>query len=143
MTGIERAVALAAFLVLAGCTAPATAVERPRVYPDRTTPDATWRTFLWAWRAGDVPVLEQTYGLWLREELVRQVETQGRAAVSDYYKKDAKAVVIEDARWERRSDETAYLLARLGRTGEVPLEVRFAFLRRDDGWCIDGRKTLR
>ena len=30
-----------------------------------------------------------------------------------------------------------------GEVGEPPVEVRFAFMKRDDGWCVDGRKTLR
>lgn len=138
------ALALGLSLALAGCaSAPAVRVERPATYPDRTAPGACWETFLWAWRTGDVPVLEQTYGLWLREDLVRQVEAQGRARVSEWYRKDAARLVIEDARWDRQTEVLAYLTARLGRAGEQPGEVRFAFMRRDDGWCLDGRKTLR
>ena len=139
-----RRVLLALVLACAGCTAaPATEVERPQFFPDRTTANACWETFLWAWRTGDTKVLEQTLGLWLHEELVRQLETQGKARVSEYYKKDAQGLVIDDAHWDRHSDLLAYLTARLRKPGEAPVEVRFALLRRDDGWCVDGKKTLR
>jgi len=139
-----RRVALLLLIFIIGCvSAPSTEVDRPKIFPDRTTPDACWRTFVWAWRSGDTAVLEQTYGHWLREELLRQIEVQGRAKVSDYYRKDAQGLVIEDAHWDRQSELLAYMTARLGKPGAPPIEVRFAFLKRDDGWCIDGRKTLR
>jgi hypothetical protein len=141
-----RALALAALALGApiGCAAsPATEVVLPRPYPDRTTPEHCWETYLWAWRTGDVAALEQTYGLWMRHELLRQIDAQGRTKVSEWYRKDADAIVIEDARWDKSDEVLAYLTVRLGRHGEVPTEVRFAFLRRDDGWCVSALKTLR
>lgn len=143
MRSLAVALALALVLLAGACSSAPTRVERPGFYPDRTTPDACWATFLWAWREGDVAVLEQTYGLWLKEELARQLETQGRAKVSAWYKKDAQGLEVTEARWDKRSELLAYLTARLEKPGEPPLEVRFAFMKRDDGWCLDGRKTLR
>ncbi len=130
-------------LVLGACSSAPTRVERPGIYPDRTTADACWSTFIWAWRTGDVKVLEQTYGLWLKEELTAQIEKQGTARVSDWYKNDAEGLEVESASWDKKGDLLAYLTARLSKPGEPPIEVRFAFMKRDDGWCVDGRKTLR
>jgi hypothetical protein len=141
---MTRLSSLVLVLVLVlGCSTAPTRVERPGIYPDRTTPDVCWSTFLWAWRTGDVKVLQQTYGLWLREELTEQVKVQGPEKVSAWYRKDAEGLEVDSAKWDKKGDLIAYLTARLVKPGEPPVEVRFAFMKRDDGWCLDGRKTLR
>lgn len=141
MTGL-RALALSCALALAaGCSSPATRIERPEIFPDRGSPDAVWRSFLWAWKTGDVDALSMVYGGWMHEELVRQVEKNGRPAVSEWYKKDATALVIQDARWARRSDALAYVEVRLS-AGAEPLDVVFSMVRRDDGWVVTNKKPL-
>jgi hypothetical protein len=138
-----RALVALTLAFLIGCSTAPTNVERPKIYPDRTTPDACWSSFLWAWRQGDVKALQQCYGLWLREELVAQVTKQGEARVSAWYRSGAKDLAVDEAAWDKKSELTAYLTATLSKPGEQPVEVRFAFMKRDDGWCLDGKKTLR
>jgi hypothetical protein len=102
---VKARAAIAALVVsLAACAqAPATEVREPRPYPDRTSPERTWETYLWAWRQGDVRILEQTYGLWMRHELARQLEAQGAAKVAEWYRRDARDMQVEEARWDKRT----------------------------------------
>jgi hypothetical protein len=141
MKAILTTTALAIALVASGCTsAPATDVHRPRGYPDRATPEATWETFLWAWRTGDVDAMSGVVSLWLKEDIDRKIEKNGKPAVSDWYRRDADHLSIAFARWAKRTDDLAYLDARFVRPGELPFDVRFSFLRRDDGWTVSGNK---
>jgi hypothetical protein len=140
-----------------GCSAPSpsTEIEQPRpYYPDRTTPDACWKTYVWAWHTGDVRVLEQIYGLWLYPELEKQIQVNGSHGVADWYRKGSEGMKIEAAHWDqqplpregqKRPEEplVAYLTASISLPGEAPVEVRFSFLKRPDGWCVSGRKPLR
>jgi len=134
---------LACLALAGGCASAApTEIARPAVYPDRATPDAAWRTFLWAWRTGDVDALGRVTALWLKEDLDRMVEKNGKPAVAEWYRKGADRLVVERATWARRTEDLAYVDARLA-TGEGdPVEVRFSLLRRDDGWAVSGRRSL-
>jgi hypothetical protein len=128
---------------VAGCaSAPATEIRKPEIYPDRATPNSTWKTFLWAWRDGDVDALEKVTSLWFREDLEAQLKKNGRGQVSEWYRRGAEKLVVADARWAKQTDDLAYLDARLELPGESPVDVRFSFLRKDDGWTISGKKPL-
>jgi hypothetical protein len=127
--------------LLAGCASAATEVRKPPIYPDRASPETAWESFLWAWRNGDVDSLELVFSLWMKEDLDRQIEKNGKAAVSEWYRRDTDGLVIEEAKWVKRTNDLAYLDVRLGTTGG-PLDVRFSFLKKDDGWTVSGRKPL-
>jgi hypothetical protein len=132
---------LVLLLTLGGCASAATEVRRPRVYPDRASPETAWESFTYAWKNGDVDTLELVFSLWMKEDLDRQVEKNGKQAVSEWYRRDTDGLVIEDAKWVKRTNELAYLDVRLATAGG-PLDVRFSFLRKDDGWTVSGRKPL-
>ena len=144
------AIVIASSLLLSsavlGCSAeePKTEIAAPTPYPDCTTPEACWETFLWAWRNGDVTDLEQIYGLYMLPELKAQIEKQGAEKVSEWYRKGAEDLVIQDAHWDKQGEGLAYLTAHLGRPGEVPKEVTFSFVRRGEfGWCVTGKLVRR
>lgn len=128
-------------LATAGCATAATELRKPDVYPDRASPETAWESFLWAWKNGDVEALRLIFSLWMKEDLERQLEKNGKQATSDYYRRDTDGLVVEDAKWVKRTNDLAYLDARL-RAPTGPLDVRFSFLKKDDGWTVSGRKPL-
>lgn len=142
--------ALLLALVVSGCaSAPPTGpIERPEIYPDRTSADAAWRTYLWAWRTGDVDVLEQVTGASLHSELRKQLEVNGREKTAEYYRKDAEDLVITESRWIHEGDALAYVRVVL-RSSKVPrVEVDFALagrgnVRPSENWVVTGRKPVR
>lgn len=141
--------ALALTLLVSGCSAvPTGAFEQPDIYPDRTTPEAAWQTFGWAWRTGDVEVLQQVLGGWLKSDLEKELAKNGPTATSLYYRRDAADVVVEEARWIEKGDALAYLRVVL-RSSAVPrVELDFAFTGRgssrpSEDWVVTGKKLVR
>lgn len=137
--------ALLALALLAGCAGvPTGPVERPDVYPDRTTPVAAWTTYAWAWRTGDVDVLEQVLGGWMRWRLDKELEQQPRDAVSAWYRKDAEELVVEDAEWMHDGEALAYLRVTLTSRATPRLELDLAITRRGvDDWAVTGLRKVR
>ncbi len=134
--------ALALALALAGCasglaTGP---VERPERYPDRTTAEAAWASYLWAWREGDVGGLQATTGWRLRNDLELQLEKNGAEATSAWYRRDAEGLQVDAARWVERGERLAYVRVRLSRAGADPRELDFSLVARSDGWVVTGAK---
>lgn len=141
--------ALGAALLLGGCTAvPTGRFEQPDIYPDRTSPEAAWQTFGWAWTTGDVEVLQQVLGGWLKSDLEKELAKNGPTATSLYYRRDAADVVVDDARWIEKGDAIAYLRVVL-RSAAVPrVELDFAFTGRgtsrpSEDWVVTGKKLVR
>jgi len=137
------AVAAAALALAPGCAAPPASgpVARPARYPDRTSLDATWRTFLWAWRSGDVAVLRQVYGWVMRDELEQQLARNGPEAVAAWYRSGAEGLTVAEAEWVKRSEAHAYLRAVFTSAARVePIESLFSFVRRPDGWIVTAQK---
>ena len=66
-------------VVLAGCAVDLRRgpVVQPAIYPDRSTADGAWETFLWAWRQGDVDVLQEVSGWRMRERRGRRADAWG------------------------------------------------------------------
>lgn len=128
-----------------GCASgPRTGAPRPpTIYPDRTSAEAAWETFLWAWRAGDVEVLEQVTGWKLHHRLVEQIRVNGREAVADYYRTGAEDLRVEEARWTEEGQALAYLRVVVGSEAVPRAEVDFSFVRRDDGWVLTERRVVR
>lgn len=154
MTAVRRrpggllAPALVAVL-LGGCSAvPTGPFEQPEIYPDRTTPEAAWETFGWAWKIGDVVVLQQVLGGWLKSDLEKELAKNGPTATSLYYRRDAADVVVDEARWIEKGDAIAYLRVVL-RSSAVPrVELDFAFTGRGtsrpaEDWVVTGKKLVR
>lgn len=142
-------VAAAVVVALAGCSAvPTGQPERPEIYPDRTTPEAAWQTYAWAWRTGDVTVLEQVLGGWLKNDLERELEENSREQVSAYYRRDTEDLVVDDARWIHKGPALAYLRVVL-RSSAVPrVELDFAITGRgtarpSEDWVITGKRFIR
>lgn len=140
---------LLAGLLLAGCSAvPTGPFQEPEYYPDRTSPEAAWQTFTWAWKTGDVEVLQQVLGGWLRADLDKELARNGPDATAEYYRRDAVDVVVEDARWIDKGDALAYLRVVL-RSSAVPrVELDFAFTGRGtsrpaEDWVVTGKKLVR
>lgn len=82
---MSRIAALALALVLAaGCgTIPPTGpVTSPEIYPDRTTPQQAFHSFLWAWHEGDVETLGRVLGGYLRHELNQRIDEDGLEAAA-------------------------------------------------------------
>lgn len=136
-------------LLVAGCSAvPTGPFERPEIYPDRTSPEAAWRTFTWAWKTGDVEVLKQVLGGRLRSDLDKELEKNGPEATAEYYRRDAADVVVEEARWVEKGDALAYLRVVLKSSAVPRLEVDFSFLGRgsmhpSEDWVVTGRRLVR
>jgi hypothetical protein len=131
---------------LAGCAAtpPLGTVERPEVYPDRTSALACWETFAWAWKTGDVEVLEQVTGGWLRWELDKQLEKNSREAVAEYYRGGARDLVVLEADWVHLGEALAYLHVVLSAAAVPRVEVDFALTARGlDDWVVTGRRSIR
>jgi hypothetical protein len=144
--GPPRLLALVAALgLLAGCTpsVPLGPIEKPEIYPDRTSPEASWSTYLWAWRTGDVEVLKGVLGLWLRHDLDKELERNGAPAVSEWYRKDADDLLVDSASWTSYGEALAYLRVVLKSHAVPRAELDFSFLRRPDGWVVSGRRLLR
>ncbi|MCO5170343.1 MAG: hypothetical protein M9894_28740 [Planctomycetes bacterium] len=144
-----RALAALALALVAGCSAvPTGQPERPEIYPDRTTPEAAWQTYAWAWRTGDVDVLEQVLGGWLKNDLERELETYTREKVSDYYRRDTDDLVIDEARWIHKGQSLAYLRVVLRSSAAPRLELDFAITGRgtarpSEDWVITGKRRIR
>lgn len=133
----------AALLGLGGCGGLARGpVEPPDYYPDRTTPAETMRTFLWAWKQGDVTVLDQVLGMWLHKELSELIKKQGVEAVGDYYRKGAEDLAVLDYEWKKEGDEIHYLRIVLATKPVQRLELDFALYRFPLGWVVTGQKLV-
>lgn len=136
-------------LLLGGCTAvPTGPFERPEIYPDRTSPEAAWRTFGWAWRTGDVEVLQQVLGGRLKSDITKELAKNGPEATSEYYRRDAQDVVVEEARWIEKGDAIAYLRVVLRSSAVARAELDFAFAGRgtsrpSEDWVVTGKKLVR
>jgi hypothetical protein len=137
--------ALLCVALLAGCAGvPMGPVARPEIYPDQTTPEAAWSTFAWAWSAGDVDALERVLGGWMKWQLGKELEKNARDAVSAWYRRDAEALVVEDAEWVHRGEALAYLRVVLSSRTIPRLELDFAITRRGmDDWLVTGRRKVR
>ncbi|MAZ92349.1 MAG: hypothetical protein CMF76_10370 [Maricaulis sp.] len=140
---MSRTLALVLTLALAGCaSAPPTGpVTEPEIYPDRTTPEATWRSFLWAWRTGDVEILLRTTGWQVHARLRKQLEANTEAEVAEFYRDDA--LRVRDAEWTVRGADLAYLRVVLSSSKVDRVEVEFSFVERPDGWIVTQQRTLR
>ncbi len=140
---------LLASLLLGGCAAvPTGRFEQPEIYPDRTSPEAAWQTFGWAWTTGDVEVLQQVLGGWLKSDLEKELAKNGPTATSLYYRRDAADVVVDDARWIEKGDAIAYLRVVLRSTAVPRVELDFAFTGRgtsrpSEDWVVTGKKLVR
>jgi hypothetical protein len=135
---------LAAALLLTGCAGvPTGPAQRPEVYPDRTSVDEAWRTFLWAWKQGDVEVLGQVTGWRMHAELRKQIEANGAEAVSAWYRDDAEALRVLEAEWTTRGEEMAYLRVVLSSKTVSRVEVDFSFVERPDGWVLTEKRPVR
>ncbi len=112
-------------LLLCGCQ------SAPAVYPSLRSPEATWQTFKQAWELGDVDVLRGVYGGNPAFQLRAEIETNGVAAVSEYYRKDFERARFDLEEWEYESDKLTYLLVVLNGT-----RLRYSFVRFGRYWKI-------
>lgn len=144
---MSRIAALALALVLAaGCgTIPPTGpVTSPEIYPDRTTPQQAFHSFLWAWHEGDVETLGRVLGGYLRHELNQRIDEDGLEAAAAWYRKDAGELRLDDVEWEHLGEGTARVKVVLTTAGLKRVEVRFTlFHRPPDGWAVGQRHTVR
>jgi hypothetical protein len=135
--------ALVLGLLLAGCTSapPQGPVGQPARYPDRTSALATWETYVWAWREGDVDVLEQVYGLQMQVRLQKEIEVNGREETGAWYRRGAQELDVREAEWVHPGEQLSYLrVVMAGANGETELD--FSFLKRADGWVITGQRQV-
>jgi hypothetical protein len=133
-----------AVLLLAGCAGvPTGPAARPEVYPDRTSVDMAWQTFLWAWKLGDVDVLDQVTGWRMHAELRKQLETNGRDAVAAWYRDGAEELQVLEAEWTTRGEEMAYLRVVLSSKTVSRVEADFSFVERPDGWVLTEKRSVR
>ena len=131
--------------LLIGCaftTASAPEDTRPLV-----SPEATFAAFQKAWRQGDVDTLLRLYAAGSLDGLVKQVQSQGREAVSEWYRRDSFAWEFQDLRWDREAQRLAYLTTSLSpRANAAPAagkdrEVTFSFAWVRGGWRITSMRT--
>jgi hypothetical protein len=138
--------ALLVALVAGGCTStPSTgAFERPEIYPDRTTPLSAWQTYSWAWKTGDIDVLQQVTGGFERAELDAYVKVNGREATAEWYRKGMDDALIDEARWIHHGDRLAYLRIVLRSSAYPRQEIDVAISGRgSEDWLITRRKLVR
>lgn len=130
-------------LLAAGCSViPLGPVQKPEIYPDRTTHEATFASFLWAWNTGDVAVLRLVGGGWFRSELEKMIEAQGVEAVAAHYRKDDLSV--EELEWKDERETLAYVRVVLSSRTVPRAELDFTLLNRPgDGWVVTTTKFLR
>jgi hypothetical protein len=137
------AVLLGLAALSAGCSAiPLGPVQEPEYYPDRTTHEAAFATFLWAWHTGDVGVLRVVTGGWFRKELEDAIKANGVEAVAAHYRKDD--LVVQELEWKDVKDSLAYLRVVLSTRSVARAELDFTLLNRPgDAWVVTGKKLLR
>jgi len=143
---LALALGLAVCLVaLAGCAGGPSPgpITRPEPYPSARSPEEAFATFLWAWKRGDLDVLEGYLGAWLRQELKEKLETEDRAAVSAWYREGAEHLELREIDWTHRGDSLAYVRVVLAGGGLSPTALDFSLLRRPDGWVVSGKRLLR
>ncbi|RMG17979.1 MAG: hypothetical protein D6731_03100 [Planctomycetota bacterium] len=140
---LRRALALGVLCWLAGCSSiPLGPVRRPELYPDRTSPEAAFATFLWAWNAGDVPVLRAVLGAWLRHDLEERIARKGVEETAAFYR-GAGDLRLLDIEWRDVGEALAYVRAVLAGSAVPRAELDFSLLRRPDGWVVTGKRLLR
>jgi hypothetical protein len=142
--------ALLIAILLGGCaSAPPTGpIERPDIYPDRTSADAAWRTYLWAWKTGDIDVLLQVTGFKLHSDLKKELEVNGRERTAQHYRGGMDDVVIREARWMHQGDALAYVRMVLAGSAVGRAEVDFSLvgrgnMRPSEDWVVTERKKVR
>lgn len=138
-----RALLLAAALLLAtGCASdpPTGPAERPDAYPDLTTPDAAWRTYVHAWGRGDVDVLGRVTGGVVHVEHARRVQKNGRDATAAWYRADPPEVL--EAEWHALGKAKAFLDVALRSPRIERLELHVALTHEPGrGWLVTGLQS--
>lgn len=118
-------------------------VTRPEPYPSAGSAEEAFATFLWAWKRGDLDVLEGHLGAWLLQELQQKLETEEREAVAAWYRAGAEHLELREIDWTHRGDSLAYVRVVLAGEGLSPKALDFSLLRRPDGWVVSGKRLLR
>lgn len=137
-----RALLLAALLVATGCASdpPTGPAERPPAYPDLTTPDAAWQSYLHAVREGDLDVLARVTGGMVRVEHDRRVEKNGREATAAWYRADPPEVL--EAEWHALGQAKAFLDVALRSPRLERLELHVALTHQPGrGWLVTGLQS--
>jgi hypothetical protein len=130
-------------LVLCGCgTIPIGPVQRPEIYPDRTTHQSALTSFLWAWHTGDVKVLLGVLGAWPLKDLLNRLEASSEEETSEFYRRDADPMSVAEFEWKSERDALAYSRIVL-HLGSKRIELDISLLRRPDGWVVTAQRLLR
>ena len=131
--------------LLAGCAT--TSMAAPENTQPLVTPEATFVVFQKAWRLGDVDTLLKIYAAGRLDGLIKQLQEQGREAVTQWYQRDAHAWEFKNPRWNREARWLAYLTVSLSpRTNTAPAtnttrEVNISFAWVRGGWRITTMRT--
>jgi hypothetical protein len=133
---------LALALLLAGCASdpPTGPAEQPEAYPDLTTPDAAWRTYVYAWARGDLDVLGRVTGGMVRVEHERRIEKNGRERTAEWYRADPPEVL--EAEWHALGKAKAFLDVALRSPRIARLELHVALTHEPGrGWLVTGLQS--
>jgi hypothetical protein len=126
-----------------GCgTIPLGPVQQPEIYPDRTTHESALASFFWAWHTGDVKVLSQVLGAWPLKNLQERLESTGKTKTSEYYRRDADPMTVDEVEWTAEREALAYVRVVL-HPGGKRVELDISLLRRPDGWVVTAQRLLR
>lgn len=130
-------VALALVLFLSGCSGLRTGpVERPEPYPDQSTPEAAWHTFLWALQSGDLAVLDTATMFYTNEDIEGDLRQIGREKMVTRYRETWADLRVLEGEWTHRGEALARVRVVLS-TRQLPrLPCVFIFTRRPDGWAV-------
>ena len=133
---------LASLLLLGGCAdiEPGPITEPP-LYPDRTSAEAVFHSFLWAWRNGDIPALKQCLGGGLADTLKKQLRVNGPEKTAAFYRDEQLEIL--DVDWvDRRTTLARVRLVLRGSKIERKEVIFYCVRRRVEDWTISGKKVI-
>lgn len=140
----RAAAALGLALLLCGCGGLRTGpVERPDPYPDQSTPEAAWHTFLWASKTGDLPVLASVTMFRLRNEgLEAPLREHGPEKTAAMARETWADAAVLDAGWDALGEALGYLRVTMSTRALPRRRYVYSFVRRPDGWALSARLEL-